>query len=117
MSGEAAKGRANAVKDLELIKISIRARIEDYDNFYKLHFTDGYIGFFEKQKFRLRRLLFEATEVKKVSRELEMRMGAEGMVVSTKRNSRNRSKPHSGGHKNPNANTLADTKADQEDKT
>jgi hypothetical protein len=45
---------------LEFLNVSIRARIEDFDNFYDHHFEDYRIPFFEKQKFRLRRLLAES---------------------------------------------------------
>lgn len=47
-------------RDLEFLNVSIRARIEDFDNFYDHHFEDYRIPFFEKQKFRLRRLLAES---------------------------------------------------------
>ena len=40
--------------------MSIRARIEDFDNFYDNHFQDFRMPFFEKQKFRLRKLLAES---------------------------------------------------------
>ena len=40
--------------------MSISARIEDYDSCYKSNFNDPRISFFEKQKYRLRQLLFEA---------------------------------------------------------
>lgn len=45
---------------MELLKISIKARIEDFDRFYAFNFQDLRISFFEKQKFRLRKLLHEA---------------------------------------------------------
>ena len=46
---------------MELLKISIKARIEDFDRFYNKNFQDFRISFFEKQKFRLRKLLHEAS--------------------------------------------------------
>ena len=46
---------------MELLKISIKARIEDFDRFYNYNFQDFRISFFEKQKFRLRKLLHEAS--------------------------------------------------------
>lgn len=49
-----------AFQHLELLKLSIQARIDDYDEFYKLHFMDPRISFFEKQKFRLRKLLHDS---------------------------------------------------------
>lgn len=49
-----------AIKHFELLKISILARIDDYDEFYKRHFLDPRISFFEKQKYRLRRLIYES---------------------------------------------------------
>jgi len=42
------------------LNVSIRARIEDFDNYYAIHFQDFRTPFFEKQKFRLRRLLAES---------------------------------------------------------
>ena len=53
-------GDAKASRDLEFLNVSIRARIEDFDNFYDDHFQDFRMPFFEKQKFRLRRLLAES---------------------------------------------------------
>ena len=53
---------------MELLKISIKARIEDFDRFYATNFQDFRISFFEKQKFRLRKLLHEAS-VKKAGEE------------------------------------------------
>lgn len=72
------------MKNLELLKISIRARIEDYDNFFKHNFTDYRIPFFEKQKFRLRKLLFEAANNNFEPRELEIKMGADEIITSVK---------------------------------
>lgn len=51
------EGDPKAKKDLEFMMVSIRARIEDYDNFYREHFQDYRLPYFEKQKFRLRRLI------------------------------------------------------------
>lgn len=42
-----------------MLKISIKARIEDFDTFYKNNFHDFRIFFFEKLKFRLRKLLHQ----------------------------------------------------------
>ena len=53
-------GDPKCKRDLEFLNVSIRARIEDFDNFYDHHFEDYRIPFFEKQKFRLRRLLAES---------------------------------------------------------
>lgn len=53
-------GDPKANRDLEFLNVSIRARIEDFDNFYDHHFQDFRMPFFEKQKFRLRRLLAES---------------------------------------------------------
>ena len=54
------EGDADATKHYELLKISILARIDDYDQFYKRHFVDPRISFFEKQKYRLRKLIYES---------------------------------------------------------
>ena len=61
-----------AIKHFELLKISILARIDDYDEFYKRNFLDDRISFFEKQKFRLRKLIYESEHgtTKVVRREL-----------------------------------------------
>ncbi len=57
-----------------MFKISIKARIEDYDASYKKFFQDKRAAFFEKQKFRLRKLLHE-------SRNLDdQRTGEVGMI-------------------------------------
>ena len=43
-----AEGNDTALKKLELLKISIKARIEDFDTFFKKNFHDNRISFFEK---------------------------------------------------------------------
>ena len=48
-------GLSEAKRNLEFLNVSIRARIEDFDNFYNTHFQDFRMPFFEKQKYRLRR--------------------------------------------------------------
>ena len=48
-------GNPTARRNLEFLNVSIRARIEDFDNFYANYFQDFRMPFFEKQKFRLRR--------------------------------------------------------------
>jgi len=53
-------GNKQAGIELEFLNVSIRARIEDFDNYYSQHFQDFRTPFFEKQKFRLRRLLAES---------------------------------------------------------
>ena len=53
-------GDSKAMTDLEFLNVSIRARIEDLDNFYDENSHDFRLPFFEKQKFRLRRLLAES---------------------------------------------------------
>lgn len=78
LQSQGAEGDEFAQKHLELLKISIQARIEDFDEFYKANFADPRVSFFEKQKFRLRRLLFElgraasGTESPAVCRDLEV---------------------------------------------
>ena len=77
---------------MELLKISIKARIEDFDRFYDKNFQDFRISFFEKQKFRLRKLLYEtsnfgreddaAREGVSESNELEIRFQNEDTVKS-----------------------------------
>ena len=62
LSNKAVNGDKDAIKSLELLRISIKARIEDYDNFFKQNFSDYRISYFEKQKFRLRKVLHEANE-------------------------------------------------------
>ena len=56
-------GDQQAKMNLEFQNVSLRARIEDYDNYYANHFQDFRTPFFEKQKFRLRRLLAESMAV------------------------------------------------------
>ena len=53
-------GDSKAMKDLEFLNVSIRSRIEDLDNFYDENYLDFRMPFFEKQKFRLRRLIAES---------------------------------------------------------
>jgi hypothetical protein len=50
-------GNKQAGIELEFLNVSIRARIEDFDNYYGQHFQDFRTPFFEKQKFRLRRYI------------------------------------------------------------
>ena len=61
------RGNEDALRKLELLKISIKARIEDYDASYKKHFQDNRVAFFEKQKFRLRKLLHESKNFEELS--------------------------------------------------
>lgn len=78
LQSQGSEGDELAQKHVELLKISIQARIEDFDEFYKVNFADPRISFFEKQKFRLRKLLFElgraanGTESPAVCRDLEV---------------------------------------------
>ena len=65
------KNHPNALKALELLKISIKARIEDFDRFYDKNFQDFRISFFEKQKFRLRKLLHEASNAQNDEKDEE----------------------------------------------
>ena len=50
----------DANQNLELLKLSIKARIEDFDRFYNFHFHDSQIFFFEKLKFRLIKILADS---------------------------------------------------------
>ena len=54
------QGDSAAKKELELLNVRIRARIEDFDNFYAEHFQDYRLPYFEKQKYRLRRLIADS---------------------------------------------------------
>ena len=56
---------------MELLKISIKARIEDFDRFYDKNFQDFRISFFEKQKFRLRKLLHEASVTSAYEKDIQ----------------------------------------------
>ena len=60
MVKECEKGNEEAKNHMELFKISILSRLEDFDAFFDLHFEDDRISYFETQKFRLRQLLYEA---------------------------------------------------------
>ena len=72
MAQRVEENEEEAVKHFELLKISILARIDDYDEFYKRNFLDQRISFFEKQKFRLRKLIYECEHgsTKVVRREI-----------------------------------------------
>lgn len=66
----------------DLIKLSIRARIEDFDAFFNTYFYDDRVSFFEKQKYRLRKLLFEsegheASEAHDLGQELRINIVGE----------------------------------------
>jgi hypothetical protein len=54
---EAATGDRTKLKELTLLQASIRGRIQEFEEFYDQHATDPNIGFFEKQRLRLRKLL------------------------------------------------------------
>ena len=54
------QGDNKARKELEFLNVTIRARIEDFDNFYNEHFQDYRLPYFEKQKYRLRRLVADS---------------------------------------------------------
>ena len=62
------------------MKISIKARIQDYDNFFKRNFTDNRISLFEKQKFRLRKLIHESNDRNKEPRELDIRFSIDNSI-------------------------------------
>lgn len=50
-------------KELEFLNVTIRARIEDFDNYYASHFQDYRLPYFEKQKYRLRRLIADSMKL------------------------------------------------------
>lgn len=82
-----------SLKNLEMLKISIKARVEDFDNFFKKHFTDDRIPFFEKQKFRLRKLLHEAEEGTRIPRELNIRFSVDDETNAAKQNALKAERP------------------------
>lgn len=59
---EAATGDRIKLKELTLLQASIRGRIQEFEEFYDQHATDPNIGFFEKQRLRLRKLLMMEIE-------------------------------------------------------
>ena len=71
-----------------MLKVSIRARIDDYDVFFKKNYHDHRISFFEKQKFRLRKLLSEDNTYNR-SRINEVHAGKELKIVFKKDNVEN----------------------------
>lgn len=77
-----ARVSSEATKMFDLIKLSIRARIEDFDAFFNTYFYDDRVSFFEKQKYRLRKLLFEsesheANEAQDLGQELRINIISE----------------------------------------
>ena len=60
---KAMKGDSYYKKQLEFLNVTIRARIEDFDIFYAKHFQDYRLPFFEKQKYRLRRLISDSMKL------------------------------------------------------
>ena len=84
MSDRAEHGDLQSRKSLELLRISIKARIEDFDSFFKRNFTDYRIPLFEKQKYRLRKLIHESQNANRVPRELDIRFSIDDAFNSTK---------------------------------
>jgi hypothetical protein len=54
---EARGGDRQKMKELAMFQASIRGRIEEFEQFYEENALDDRIGYFEKQKLRLRKLL------------------------------------------------------------
>eukprot|EP01017_Pseudomicrothorax_dubius_P036457 TRINITY_DN5221_c0_g1_i1.p1 TRINITY_DN5221_c0_g1~~TRINITY_DN5221_c0_g1_i1.p1 ORF type:complete len:215 (+),score=34.77 TRINITY_DN5221_c0_g1_i1:36-680(+) len=50
-------GQKDAYDKLLILQLSIKARIDEFDQFFEENFTDYRIAYFEKQKLRLRKLL------------------------------------------------------------
>ena len=50
---------------MELLKISIKARIDDFDQFYTQNYFDHRIFYFEKLKFKLQKLLYQKENITK----------------------------------------------------
>lgn len=48
------------------ISIQIRVRIEEFEKFYELYYADYRIGYFEKLKLKLRKLLSPAIDVNRM---------------------------------------------------
>ena len=60
---KAIKGESKAKKLIEFLNVTIRARIEDFDIFFNEHFQDYRLPYFEKQKYRLRRLVADSMKL------------------------------------------------------
>ena len=74
MANQVRDNDEEAIKHFELLKISILARIDDFDEFYKRNFLDERISFFEQQKFKLRKLIYNSEHGpnKVVRKEIEV---------------------------------------------
>jgi len=69
---EAQTGDKNLVKELNLLQASIRGRIQELEEFYEHNFEDHRVGFFEKQRLRLRKLLqTEKPKAESIQEEVE----------------------------------------------
>ena len=66
---KAARGETKYRKELEFLNVTIRARIEDFDNYYNKHFQDYRLPYFEKQKYRLKRLVAESSQLDPLIKE------------------------------------------------
>lgn len=79
---QASKGNTQAVKNFELLKISVNARIEDYDHFFNKKFMDQRISFLEKQKYRLKRLIYDSQqEAKENQPAKELFLGLQSQML------------------------------------
>lgn len=76
-----------------MLKISVKARIEDFDAFFKRNFTDYRIALFEKQKFRLRKLVNDVQSDDRVPGELDIRFAIDDSANAAKHNALRQERP------------------------
>ncbi|CAD8159900.1 unnamed protein product [Paramecium pentaurelia] len=63
---EVRKGNKQAYQDLIVLQARIRGRMDDFDKFYDRNYADYRIGYFEKMKLRLRKLISPHIDVNRL---------------------------------------------------
>lgn len=77
-----------------MLRLSIKARIEDFDAFFKRNFVDYRAPIFEKQKFRLRKLLSEDGDERRGNRgELDIRFAIDDSINVARHNALRQERP------------------------
>ena len=79
---------------MQVLRVSLRARVDDFDAFFKRNFADYRAPLFEKQKFRLRKLLAEGEATESGARgELDIRFAIDDSANAHKHNALRNERP------------------------
>ena len=76
-----------------MLRLSIKARIEDFDAFFRRNFVDYRAPIFEKQKFRLRKLISEDNDDRRAKGELDIRFAIDDSINVARHNALRHERP------------------------